>query len=225
MTHRNDVIRYNDAANFALTSFKKQHLYDEVEAEVDLAFDQFIARLTDAVWTHYKSRASSIMLKSQFKNECRVAGFAIEDFGEHRYSTLLKQKAFALLGRSVDINRLLKQRINQEFEYSLNLAIGRFESQDLGHILELESLIQNNRIAHGLLCECLELDPFDQILAVANKNVEQAQMSRIMLHVFDQLCSDVIPNYTFNSSTQRFVRPVTRRCLVHIVFFGLTRGH
>ena len=76
---------YNDAANFALTSFKKQHLYDEVEAEVDLAFDQFIARLTDAVWTHYKSRASSIMLQSQFKNECRAAGFEIEDFGEHRY--------------------------------------------------------------------------------------------------------------------------------------------
>ena len=76
----------------------------------------------------------------------------------------------------------------------------------MGHILELENLIQNNRIAHSLLSECLELDPFDQILAVANKNVEQAQMSRIMLHVFNELCSDVIPNYTFNSSTQRFVR-------------------
>ena len=33
---------YNDSALYALTIFRKQFLYDEVEAEVNLCFDQFI---------------------------------------------------------------------------------------------------------------------------------------------------------------------------------------
>lgn len=57
--------------------------------------------------------------------------------------------------------------------------------------------------------------------------MEHSEVSRIMLHVFDELCSDVIPNFTFNGAvsaffififyyvsiymcqfqTQRFVRP------------------
>ncbi len=31
---------YNDSAHYALTVFRKQYLYDEVEAEVNLCFDQ-----------------------------------------------------------------------------------------------------------------------------------------------------------------------------------------
>eukprot|EP00039_Didymoeca_costata_P002102 m.57505 g.57505 ORF g.57505 m.57505 type:complete len:1269 (-) comp11113_c1_seq1:133-3939(-) len=198
---------YNDAANYALTRFQKQFLYDEVEAEVDLAFDQFIFRLTEQIFSHYKSRASSIMLTSKFRSECKANDIPVDELGEHRYSTILKQRSFQLLGRSVDISRLLTQRLNESFERSLKYAIERFEAQDLGHILELESLIENNRIAHALLSEHLDLDSFEHTLAVANNNVEHSEVSRIMLHVFDELCSDVIPNFTFNGATQRFVRP------------------
>lgn len=198
---------YNDAANYALTRFKKQFLYDEVEAEVDLAFDQFIVRLNLAVFTHYKTRASGLMLTSRFRNESKKLGVNVDELGEHRYSTILKQRSFQLLGRSVDISRLLTQRMNQNFQLSLKLAMERFEAQDLGHILELESLIENNRIAHALLSEHLKLDPFEQVLAVASNNVEHSEVSKIMLHVFDELCSDVIPNFTFNGATQRFIRP------------------
>lgn len=71
---------YNDSANFALTQFQKQFLYDEVEAEVsrqlsalfswlqvnrmnkkmkvDLAFDQFIFILSEQIFVHFKSLAS-----------------------------------------------------------------------------------------------------------------------------------------------------------------------
>ena len=31
---------YNDSAHYALTVFRKQFLYDEIEAEVNLCFDQ-----------------------------------------------------------------------------------------------------------------------------------------------------------------------------------------
>ena len=40
---------YNDSAFYALTVFRKQFLYDEVEAEVNLCFDQFVYKLSDQV--------------------------------------------------------------------------------------------------------------------------------------------------------------------------------
>lgn len=42
---------YNDSAFYALTVFRKQFLYDEVEAEVNLCFDQFVYKLSDQVCT------------------------------------------------------------------------------------------------------------------------------------------------------------------------------
>lgn len=49
---------YNDAADYALKKFKKQFLYDEVEAEVNLCFDQFVFKVSDAVFTYYKQLAA-----------------------------------------------------------------------------------------------------------------------------------------------------------------------
>ncbi|CAG9790597.1 unnamed protein product [Diatraea saccharalis] len=49
---------YNDSAQYALTVFKKQFLYDEVEAEVNLCFDQFVYKLSEQVYAHYKQLAA-----------------------------------------------------------------------------------------------------------------------------------------------------------------------
>jgi cytoplasmic FMR1 interacting protein len=49
---------YNDAANYSIKYFQKRFLYDEVEAEVNLCFDQFIYKLSDSVFTYYKQLAS-----------------------------------------------------------------------------------------------------------------------------------------------------------------------
>ncbi len=45
---------YSDSANYALKKFKKQFLYDEVEAEVNLCFDQFVYKLSDQIFAYYK---------------------------------------------------------------------------------------------------------------------------------------------------------------------------
>lgn len=49
---------YNDSAQYALTVFKKQFLYDEVEAEVNLCFDQFVYKLSEQVYAYYKQLAA-----------------------------------------------------------------------------------------------------------------------------------------------------------------------
>ena len=53
---------YNDSAHYALTVFRKQYLYDEVEAEVNLCFDQFVSKLSEQIYAYYKHLAGSILL-------------------------------------------------------------------------------------------------------------------------------------------------------------------
>jgi cytoplasmic FMR1 interacting protein len=49
--------------------------------------------------------------------------------------TLLRQRHVQLLGRSIDLNRLICQRINNSMLKSLELAISRFESGDITGIV------------------------------------------------------------------------------------------
>jgi hypothetical protein len=60
---------YNDAAMNALCVFKKRHLYDEVEAEVNLCFDQFVYILSEQIFTAYKQTAACFLLDTKFREE------------------------------------------------------------------------------------------------------------------------------------------------------------
>ena len=53
---------YNDAAQRALYGLNKQFLYDEIEAEVNLVFDQFSFLISDDVYSYYKNYAASLVL-------------------------------------------------------------------------------------------------------------------------------------------------------------------
>ena len=59
-----------------------------------------------------------------------------------RYVTLLRQRHVQLLGRSIDLNRLVCQRINNSLQKSLDLAIARFEANDITGVVELEALVK-----------------------------------------------------------------------------------
>ena len=53
----------------ALTVFKKRHLYDEVEAEVNLCFDQFVYALSEQIFRAYKQTAAGVLLDKKFRDE------------------------------------------------------------------------------------------------------------------------------------------------------------
>ncbi|CAB1314481.1 unnamed protein product [Coregonus sp. 'balchen'] len=175
---------YNDSGYYALTKFKKQFLYDEIEAEVNLCFDQFVYKLADQIFAYYKAMSGSVLLDKRFRAEC---------------------KNYGLLGRSIDLNRLITQRISAAMYKSLDQAISRFESEDLTSIVELEWLMDINRLTHRLLSKHMTLDSFDAMFREANHNVS-APYGRITLHVFWELNFDFLPNYCYNGSTNRFVR-------------------
>uniref|UniRef100_A0A8K9XZH3 Cytoplasmic FMR1 interacting protein 2 n=1 Tax=Oncorhynchus mykiss TaxID=8022 RepID=A0A8K9XZH3_ONCMY len=196
---------YNDSGYYALTKFKKQFLYDEIEAEVNLCFDQFVYKLADQIFAYYKAMSGSVLLDKRFRAECKNYGVIIPYPPSNRYETLLKQRHVQLLGRSIDLNRLVTQRISAAMYKSLDQAISRFESEDLTSIVELEWLMDINRLTHRLLSKHMTLDSFDAMFREANHNVS-APYGRITLHVFWELNFDFLPNYCYNGSTNRFVR-------------------
>ncbi|CAH3019681.1 unnamed protein product [Porites evermanni] len=198
---------YNDSAHYAMTVFKKQFLYDEIEAEVNLCFDQFVYKLSDQIFAYYKAQACSMLLDKKFKSElARVSAESAAKLGtrSNRYETLLKQRHVQLLGRSIDLNKLITQRLNNAMIRSLDCAIGRFESGDICGVVDLENLLEVNRMTHQLLSKCVKLIPFKNMLGEANHSVS-APYGRITLHVFWELNFDFLPNYCYNSSTNRFV--------------------
>lgn len=196
---------YNDAAHCALYKFCKQYLYDEVEAEVNLCFDQFVYKLSEQIFAYYKHLAGSILLDKRFRSEAQLHGIKFAWPQPNRYETLVRQRHLQLLGRTIDLNRLIAQRLNALMLKSLDLAIRRFESGDLSGVIDFEGLLAVNRYTHKLLSEHVELDDFDALLKEANHNVS-APYGSITLHVFCDLYYNFLPTYCYNSSTNRFVK-------------------
>ncbi|XP_010225385.1 PREDICTED: cytoplasmic FMR1-interacting protein 1-like, partial [Tinamus guttatus] len=79
--------------------------------------------------------AGSLLLDKRLRSECKNQGATIQLLQSNRYETLLKQRHVQLLGRSIDLNRLITQRISAAMYRSMELAIGRFESEDLTSIV------------------------------------------------------------------------------------------
>lgn len=196
---------YNDSAYCALTKFCKQFLYDEVEAEVNLCFDQFIYKLSEQIFAYYKHLAGSILLDKRFRSEAAAMNIKFTWPQANRYSTLLKQRHFQLLGRTIDLNRLIAQRLQASMLKNLELAITRFEESGLTEVIELEGLIAVNRYTYKLLSEHVSLDPFENLFKEANRNVS-APYGRVTLHIICELMFTFLPNYCYNGSTNRFVK-------------------
>ncbi|XP_065179360.1 cytoplasmic FMR1-interacting protein 2-like [Sycon ciliatum] len=193
---------YSDAGSYALHDFKQQYLYNEVEAEVNLVFDQLIYKLSEQIFIYYKSLACSILLDKKYRAEL---GSSIPYPPAAHYETIMLQRHVQILGRSIDINRLIQQRLHEHLLKANQLAIARFESTDLTGIVELEMLIETNRLTHDMLQEFFVLDSFEAIYREANECVNLPH-GRAALHCFWEINTDFMPSYCYNSTTNRFVR-------------------
>ena len=71
----------------------------------------------------------SIVLDKRFRTECSPHKFSHPP--PNRYVTILKQRHVQLLGRSLDLNALLSQRMGSNLIKAIDLTIAKFESSDL----------------------------------------------------------------------------------------------
>ncbi|VEL17036.1 unnamed protein product [Protopolystoma xenopodis] len=161
--------------------------------------------MTHQVFRHYKQFAASVVLAKRFRAEALRAGWREAFPPPNRYApALLSQRHVQLLGRTVDLSRLICQRMNRAIFSSLDHAIKRFRSSDLTGIVELEAMIEINRVCHKMLSEHLELDDFDALFQEAN-NLVTSSLGLVALHVFWEFVFDLVKNYCYNDATNRLV--------------------
>lgn len=99
----------------------------------------------------------SIFLDKRFRVECSAIGAYLLPYPRaNRYETLLKQRHVQLLGRSIDLNKLITQRINADMQKSLDLAISKFEAGDITGVVELDGLLQVNKFKFFTNMMCLK---------------------------------------------------------------------
>ena len=197
---------YNDAAHRALFELNQQYLYDEVESETNLVFEQFAFILSDEIYAHFKNMAAWVALDQSYKEQLQLSGtkIAVE---KRRYEIPMLQRHLQLLGRSIDLNYSIGQHVNNKIIQDAELALKRFESSDITGIIELNAALSVIRETHSLLSEHLELDPFENIFSEINESYSPGSYrSVINTHVVKSLVNDLFPNFCYNMFTGRFTR-------------------
>ena len=199
---------YNDAAAFALNVLQLRHIYDEIEAEVNLVFDQMMFLTGEQMYEHFKNAASSTFLDGSYKDAIEaIKGSHQLTVQEKRFAPPAAQRHVLLLGRSIDLNYLISSHINQKISKDIETVIKYFESGDLSVLLDVEMMLEIVKFTHHRLSLVLELDAFDELFKSANADVNAKHVcGKLIYHLKSTLFEDVSPNYTFNVYSKRFVR-------------------
>jgi cytoplasmic FMR1 interacting protein len=205
---------YNDSAHRALNSLHQQYLFQEIEAEVNLCFDQLVFLTSENVYRYYKDVAATRRLDQDFAAEMQaMSGKRHLEANKRRFEVPLLQRHVQLLGRSVDLGEGIGQMLQMKLVADLEMALRRLEAADLGFIVEFESLVATLKATHSLLVEegCGGLDSWEATWAAANDEVSPgAFRGRLALHAVRVVVFDLVPAYSFAVSTQRFVRSPIR---------------
>ncbi|KAI0493637.1 hypothetical protein KFK09_023758 [Dendrobium nobile] len=198
---------YNDAAQNALTMLKQRFLYDEIEAEVDLCFDQLLYKLNEIIFSYYKSRAASDLLDQSFIASCNDDNkYFVKPM---RFNEILKLRRVKLLGRSIDLRSLLTQRLNKLIRENIDFLFDRFEGQDLCAVVELQQHLEILKHSHNLLSKDLELDSFSLMLNEMQENLSLiSYSSRLASQIWTEMQNDFFPNFILCNTTQRFIRSI-----------------
>eukprot|EP00298_Acanthocystis_sp_HF-20_P017614 c21787_g1_i2.p1 GENE.c21787_g1_i2~~c21787_g1_i2.p1 ORF type:complete len:1018 (+),score=516.57 c21787_g1_i2:1069-4122(+) len=208
---------YNDAAEKAINVLNQQHLFHEIESEVHLAFDLFLIKLSVAIFSHYKTQAASKFLNFSHRSALEVQGITEHQIPIPWFLSLMSNNSLRLLGRCVDFRQYLTERISDLFRQNIEFIIRKFESGPITSIIEIDHLLKVTKEAHRLISKHLSIDEFDQTFIEINEAIARPSHSRTALHVFAEICQDFLPNFAYNTTSERFVvsthmvrKPVSR---------------
>ena len=215
---------YNDAVERALNVLQKQHIFDEVQAELNLCFDQVTFLISERVFVYFKQQAGGILMdkKQRTKQLSRNLEHAAQNprtrpRGAHHIPTcassiakLLAVRNLSLLGRVIDLNSIVTKRVNKMFVKNIESAISRFESMGIPGIKELEMMLNSISLTHSLISKHLQLDSFESMLKEANDDISAVSFhGRIVIHSLSELISEFFPNFVYHSNSRRFKRGVS----------------
>ncbi|KAG4093054.1 cytoplasmic FMR1-interacting [Neocallimastix lanati (nom. inval.)] len=200
---------YNDAAQYALYKLRSKYLYDEIEAEVNLCFQHFMFYLCQKIFTHFKIHGTTLIMgNGLLKKANKTASHLLKDYLQlDHYDSILRQKSFMLLGRNIDISKIISENMANYMKNSLDYIIAKFEQSDLTGIIDLDIMLQSSKAAYELMSKHLTLEPFESLLMQIDETLSVVNFNgRIVSHVIAELYNDFLVNWCYNSTTERFIR-------------------
>lgn len=198
---------YNDVAYDALHVLCQQHLFDEVEAETNLVLEQTIMAISESTYVYFKDLSASSMLEAGFKRKIEgIRGTRFLTLGRQHLDSVMSQRHVSLLGRTLNFSAPFIQVVVRKVFMDIDTAISKFEGSDVCHAVELKVLLDIIRHTHkGLACT-FELQAYPLIFHEANEALIQSPNGRIMKHILMSVDMDIITNYSYNCTTNRFIR-------------------
>ena len=195
---------FSDAADSILGEGHKQHAFRELQAEVNLAFDQLVFHLADEVFASLKQVAS---LQCMDKDLQLKLADGLELAGQRLARHAAAQGQVDILGKKIDMKRLLTARFNRLLRENVDYLFERFEPQDArSGLVELDSLLSALRGTHALLAQLFPVDAWARLYREMNEATSlRSFSSRASASVLEEVADEVLPNSLFNCFTRRFV--------------------
>ena len=220
---------YHDAANIALQNWKCSMLYEEIEAEMDLVVDQIMFKLSKRLFTIWKCAASSELLDKQYSGHFTSLSLRKKDREQHsqllrnagslesklrwslqqeKYSGLLDgQCVVSLLGRVIDLKKIIGQRISNVIAQNVSKIISRAEASSITDVIEIDSLLQVLHHVHTSFVKVgLTLEPWVDILQQENCEISVVSWASRLSQWITSVLYKMLEMWCFNSITSRFIK-------------------
>ena len=201
---------YDDAANTALRDLRKRHLYGEIEAEMNLAFDQLVFLVGDACYARVKDRAALALLDSEYARRLPRKRLAELEAAARPCQLLDARRQLRCLGRCVDVARLVAVRVDEKLADDVEFVIKALEQ--LGCCAAPEALRATTVLHAARRAWGAPLDAFDEVLAAADGRAPRdgggaaAPGGRVLAALARSLAEDVFPKWCYALATARFTR-------------------
>jgi cytoplasmic FMR1 interacting protein len=198
---------YNDTAETIFVVYNQQYLYNELEAECNLVIEQVYFFLCEDIYMYYKQvAAQEIMDVSLIRKLQDLKGNEYIRMTHSFLPTLINQKTISVLGRNLNFTAMLIQNLHTKFLLDIDVAIKRFESQDMCNIIELKTMLKLLMTCHEKLSKYLSLDSFDTMLLEVDESFSPvANRGRISMHILNALAKDLFPNFSYNNYSKRYI--------------------
>mmetsp|Transcript_32954 Transcript_32954/g.78206 ORF Transcript_32954/g.78206 Transcript_32954/m.78206 type:complete len:1567 (+) Transcript_32954:248-4948(+) len=202
----------NDAGRRALAGFQVQHLYENVREETS----HLLEVMVKAVGEHIFSNAKASAALSLCDRALIGGGPPSAVFGEaavpRRFEALLELRQLPVLGRAVDLRRLLGARVRELLRANAEHLIARFEDSSVLAVVELESQVSVLERAHAELRGLVALDDwhmFWRLMDAPSRDPSSGDVphSRIAKHAADELEGSIIPSFILVAGLHRLANP------------------
>jgi|UPI00048BFC97 cytoplasmic FMR1 interacting protein len=208
---------YNDVGSLSLQELGQQFFYDEVEAEVNLVFDQLLFMINRHLYGYFKNIAASLQIKTELLAALEAKHKRVLTPQKNEtYFTIINTRKVMLLGRQLDLHKILAHTLENEFYRDVEKCFGTLEKHDLCNIIQFDALLRVLEQTHKVISEYFPILPYQQIIHTINESVSlRRQPGRLAAFVSSDIHANVLPNMVYYNSRSS--------CLVYNRIAGATK--